>query len=127
MSISCKGYTYYSDANSPVWEKSFPDLESLKRFLTNELPYGKEGLELPSLKDGKLCVPGSMSAEIRFKVSDSFNRPAVYTQVSLIKEGDVILFSSGHYTGGEGHIGKRAAVLLDELQAFKESKYNFGD
>ena len=128
MSIKCKGYIYYSDNHCPNWEKMFPDMDALKKFLTVELPYGKEGLELPSWKNGKLDVPGSMSAEIQFRISDSsFSRPAVYKQISLIEENGVILFSSGHFTGGEGHIGKRVADLLKELETFKKSNYNFGD
>jgi len=102
-------------------------MSAAKKFLTEDLPYGKESLKLPDMKEGRLCVPGSMSAELQFKISDSPNRPAVYRQVSIIEENGVILFSSGSLTDKQGHIGKRVLELFEELKIFKESSYAFGD
>jgi len=60
-------------------------MSAAKKFLTEDLPYGKESLKLPDMKEGRLCVPGSMSAELQFKISDSPNRPAVYRQVDYLE------------------------------------------
>ena len=124
--IIVKGEHYETDDNRSAFKKDFNDIDSLFRYLTDDLPYGKDTLQVPWLDaDGSIKVPRSMSACIRFKVAD--RRYPVDECVFLIEENGKILFSDGTLTGGQAHIGKRAKDLLDKLDAFKKSEYAFGD
>lgn len=126
--ITIKGEHYYSDNVRPAFERQFSDMEELYQYLSEKLPYGKETLELPWCnEDGTIKAPGSYSALLRFKCKDGGMRPDTYETISLIEENSSILFSSGAFTGGKGHVGTRVAELFARLESYKKEAYNFGD
>ena len=59
--IIVKGEHYETDDNRSAFKKDFNDIDSLFRYLTDDLPYGKDTLQLPWLDaDGSIKVPRSM-------------------------------------------------------------------
>ena len=124
--IIVKGEDYETDYNRPAFKKSFESMEELYAFLTKDLPYGKETLELPWLdKEGNIKVPRSMSAAIRFKIAD--RRYPVTECIFQIEENGKILFSDGSLTDGRAQIGSRVRELLVSLERFKKADYDFAD
>lgn len=124
--IIIKGEDYETDYNRPAFKKSFESIEELYTFLTSDLPYGKETLELPWLdKEGNIKVPRSMSAAIRYKIAD--RRYPVTECIFQIEEDGKNLFSDGSLTDGRAHIGSRVRELLVSLERFKKDDYDFAD
>lgn len=134
MSIILKGFMCYPDVyglgeHCPEWEKEFPDMGAVEKFLTVDLPYGKDSLQLPVReKNGKLKIPGSVSAELAFKMfyeNRIGRKQAAYVYVYLMMEGARILFSSGRKAScyEYGYVCDEVANLFVNLEKYHAEKY----
>lgn len=125
--ITIRGEHYRTDYDRNSFMRPFDSMESLYKYLSEELPYGKKSLNLPARDEkGNISCPGSFNSCINFLKEDNGRYPLLEC-IFLIEENGVILFSSGKLTSSIGHVGKRVSELFSRLEAYQTTEYNFGD
>lgn len=126
--IKIKGELYRTELDKRRFEREFDRIESLFKYLSDELPYGKKSLELPWIDKttGLISAPCSFSAAIRFKKEDSGRYPMTEC-IYQIEENGKILFSDGTLTGGQAHIGSRISEMFEALEEYKNAGFPFAD
>ena len=137
MSIILKGQYYYNDLCIKPCFIEFRDVQSLRNW-THENCY-KEVLgktEYPYVGryyNGSQFVLGETKFyELRWNIrAESDINPFMGRDCGMwiwyASENGVIIYSSGRYTDGVKHTGKRIVEILDEIERkATETEFNFG-
>lgn len=127
--IRVKGFRYYNDNHCPTFEKEFENLGQLEYFIRNDT-VGKSQVRFPAVdNEGNFDqkYAGTFSGCIEWIDERRFSDSDVASHITLIVEGNMILFSSGHHTDNKGHISKAVKAMIDDLKAWKKEEYIFAE
>ncbi len=120
--ITVKGLKY----KERVFEKKFKDLEQLLSFIKHDA-IGKECIRLPVLNDD-----GTLEQLLGGCYTNStlyYHGTASPMGIRLITDDDTgkILFSSGYFTDGKGHVSTPMREMLEDLEEWTKEEYEFAD
>ena len=127
--IKVKGFDYYNDSNMPVFEKEFNNLGHLSAYI-QENALGKKKIYMPAHEsDGSFnqAYSNCFSGNIRWIIKRRLDNGDVSRHIELITENGKILFSSGTYTDGRGHISNAVKQFIADLEYWISKNYDFAE
>ena len=128
--ITIKGFRYYNDSNCPKVEKQFENLGQLSYFIQQNA-LGKKKIHFPAQNDDgnfNQDFAGTFSGQLSFDDEVRYTTANISMHIELVKDSDgKILFSSGTYTDGKGHISTAMKEMLASLKAWSKEEYAFAE
>ena len=120
--IRIKGFRYYNDNYTKPFYKEF---ESAASFISwvKDTCQGKSTLQFPAANDdggADRRFARSFSSHLRFRDETNLVMDDGIMHICTMTGPDGILFTSGDYTDGEMHIGKKAKEIFAELAEWKD-------
>ena len=125
--ITVKGFRYYDDYNRPTYTKEFLSMTEFEKWLQTAA-VDKKKIHLPPQDtngDYDQRWAGSFSGHLSFVDERRGHLPSVSCHVCTVEKDGMIIFSSGDYTGGKGHISSKMKETLSRLRAYINAEYNF--
>lgn len=125
--IKIKGYRHYDDYNEFKYVKEFSSTDDFEKWI-QDTAINKKRIHLPAQNangDFEQQYARSFSSHLSFIDENRSQLPSVSNHVCLIEKDGAIIFSSGDYTDGKGHISSEMKIILDHLKTYIAADYNF--